>query len=44
MSEPQLDDDIALGKDEECEDCAEPCDDCACGEPDVMWGDYYGDD
>ena len=37
--EPQLDDDIALGKDEVCEDCGELMSDDACGEPDRMWGD-----
>lgn len=43
MSEPRLDDDIALGLDEDCEDCDLPCEDCACGEPDVMYGEFYGD-
>lgn len=44
MSEPRLEDDIALDLNETCEDCAEPRDECECGEPDVMWSDYYGDD
>jgi len=29
VSEPRLDDDIAMGRDE-------VCDECACGEPDTM--------
>ena len=37
--EPPLDDDIALGKDEVCEDCGELMIDDTCGEPDRMWGD-----
>lgn len=44
MSEPQLDDPIALtGEDDPCEDCGLEYDDCACGEPDVMYDEYYGD-
>ena len=39
MSEPRVDDDIALGKDEVCEDCGELMIDDTCGEPDRMWGD-----
>ena len=42
MSEPQLDDPIALA-DDPCEDCDLSCDECSCGEPDVMYDDYYGD-
>ena len=34
MSEPRLDDDIALGYDNECEDCGES--ECSCGEADTM--------
>ena len=38
--EPPLDDDIALGKDEDlCEDCGCPLSEDDCGEPDRMWGD-----
>jgi hypothetical protein len=37
--EPPLDDDIALGKDEECEDCGNLMSEDDCGEPDRMWGD-----
>jgi hypothetical protein len=39
MSEPQLDDDIALGKDDECADCNEHMSQCTCTEPDRMYGD-----
>jgi len=35
--EPLLDDDIALGKDEECEDCGNLMSEDTCGEPDVMY-------
>lgn len=35
--EPRVDDDIALGLDEEC------CDDCTCNEPDEMYGELYDD-
>lgn len=39
--EPPLDDDIALGKEDECDDCGRWVIECACGsgEPDRMWGD-----
>jgi hypothetical protein len=37
--EPPIDDDIALGKDEVCEDCGDLMIDDTCGEPDRMWGD-----
>ena len=37
MSEPRLDDDIALGKDEECQVCEQV--DCVCFVPDRMWND-----
>ena len=39
MTEPQLDDDIALGKDDECADCNEHMSQCTCTEPDRMYGD-----
>lgn len=40
MSEPQLDDDIALDKDSnDCADCEEHMSQCSCGEPDRMYGD-----
>ena len=39
--EPQLDDPIALGLDETCEDCDEQ--DCVCGEPDEMYAFMYED-
>lgn len=38
--EPPLDDDIALGKDDEfCDDCGTLMSEDDCGEPDRMWGD-----
>ena len=38
--EPPLEDDIALGKDEDCcEDCGNPMSEDTCGEPDRMFGD-----
>jgi hypothetical protein len=38
--EPPLDDDIALGKDDEfCDDCGFLMSEDDCGEPDRMWGD-----
>jgi hypothetical protein len=37
--EPRVDDDIALGKDEECEHCGSLMIDDTCDEPDRMWGD-----
>ena len=39
MTEPQLDDDIALGKNDECADCNEHMSQCTCTEPDRMYGD-----
>lgn len=39
----QLDDPIALGKDEECEDCGNFIFECECGEPDVMYDEFYGE-
>jgi hypothetical protein len=43
MSEPRVDDDIALGKDDSCEDCCERFRDCSCHEPDVCYDEYYND-
>ena len=43
MSEPQLDDPIALGDTEICEGCECNSDECACGEPDVMYDEFYND-
>ena len=39
MSEPELDDDFALGKGDECEDCGCFIYECVCNEPDRMYGD-----
>ena len=39
--EPPLDDDIALGNDDECHDCGNFIFECACGEPDVMYEEYF---
>ena len=39
MSEPELDDDYALGKDDTCADCDEHMSQCICTEPDRMYGD-----
>ena len=39
MSEPRLEDDFALGKEDECDDCGNFVYECSCGEPDRMWGD-----
>jgi hypothetical protein len=39
MSEPRLEDDIALGKDAECEDCGCLMSEDNCGQPDRMYGD-----
>jgi hypothetical protein len=39
MSEPPLEDDIALGKDKECDDCGCFIYECVCNEPGRMWGD-----
>jgi hypothetical protein len=43
MSEPRVDDDIALGKGDSCEDCGERFRDCGCHEPDVCYDEYYHD-
>jgi hypothetical protein len=41
MSEPRLEDDIATGQADECEDCGNFIHTCECdsGEPDRMYGD-----
>ena len=40
MSEPPLDDDIALDKDADCKDCGNFVIECSCySEPDRMYGD-----
>lgn len=39
--EPPLDDDIALGNDDECDECGNFIFECACGEPDVMYDEYF---
>lgn len=43
MSEPQLDDPIALGDSDECKDCGNFIHACECGEPDEMYDEIYGD-
>lgn len=43
MSEPRLDDDIALGYSDECDGCGNFTFECECGEPDVMYSDFYDD-
>ena len=43
MSEPRVDDDIALGKDDSCDDCDERLRDCECHEPDVCYDELYND-
>jgi hypothetical protein len=39
MSEPQLDDPIATGESDECEQCGCFIYECVCNEPDRMYGD-----
>jgi hypothetical protein len=40
MTEPRLEDDIALDKDADfCEDCGSPMSDDGCNDPDRMYGD-----
>jgi hypothetical protein len=39
MSEPRLEDDIATGQADECDDCSNFIYECVCGEPDRMYGD-----
>ena len=41
MTEPREDDDIALDKDTECDECGCFMCDCVCNEPDVMYADHY---
>ena len=43
MSEPRVDDDIALGKDDSCDNCDERLRDCECHEPDVCYDEFYND-
>jgi hypothetical protein len=43
MTEPRDDDDIALDKDTECDECGCFMCDCVCNEPDVMYADHYED-
>ena len=39
MSEPQLDDPIATGESDECDECGCFIYECVCNEPDRMYGD-----
>ena len=45
--EPPLDDDIATGKPDECDDCGYTHEDDECvdddGRPDVMYDEFYAD-
>ncbi len=43
MAEPREDDDIALDKDSECDECGCFIFECVCSEPDVMYADHYED-
>ena len=43
MSEPQLDDPIANGDGDECDECGCFIFECVCGEPDVMYDEFYED-
>ena len=43
VPEPRDDDDIALDKDTECDECGCFMCDCVCSEPDVMYADHYDD-
>lgn len=43
MSEPQLDDPIATGESDECDECGCFIYECVCGEPDVMYSEFYED-
>lgn len=43
MSEPRLEDDGAIGKLDECEDCGCFIWECVCNEPDVTYDKYYED-
>jgi len=39
--EPPLDDDVALGNDDECEECGCFIYECVCGEPDLMYDEAF---
>lgn len=39
--EPPLDDDFALGLEDECEECDDFESECMCGEPDVMYEEFF---
>lgn len=43
MTEPREEDDIAIGKDDECDECGCFIFECVCSEPDVMYADHYED-
>ena len=43
MSEPRKEDDIALDKDQECEDCGCFIWECVCNEPDEPFDVVYAD-
>jgi hypothetical protein len=43
MPEPREDDNIALDKNTECDECGCFMCDCVCNEPDVMHADMYED-
>jgi hypothetical protein len=43
MSEPRVDDDIALDKDKECEDCGYFIWECICNVPDEPFDVIYAD-
>jgi hypothetical protein len=42
--EPRVDDDIALGKDDECDECGCFIWECICGQPDVTYDEHYGNE
>ena len=43
MAEPRQDDDIALDKDSECEDCGNFIFECVCNTPDEPYDVVYAD-
>ena len=43
MSEPREDDDVALDKDSECEDCSNFIFECVCSTPDEPYDVVYAD-
>ena len=43
MTEPRVDDDIALGKDSECDDCDNFIFECVCSIPDEPFDVIYAD-